>query len=288
MRFINCLRKSICLDLKNGFFRRWIVLAAPVIFGTVSFENFWRHIQLLVRDNQMKISEITFGDCWMYVYGGMKVYMQHNDKFSFPVIWMLLFMLGMFLVLNYPFKDLQSVGQQVLVRMGGRLEWWLSKCIWNLVSTFYYHGMILLILMGLCRINGISIALKVNLMLLCQLFDIAGLECFLDNTSFTVIWLLLPVCMAAALSLLQMMMALYLGPLISFLISTIILIISAYLFLPSIPGNYMMALRAGWLLRDGMKSTGGYIMVFGIVVIASVLGYIKFKKHYDIVGGENN
>ena len=29
-------------------------------------------------------------------------------------------------------------------------------------------------------------------------------------------------------------------------------------------------------------------MVFGIVVIASVLGYIKFKKHYDIVGGENN
>ena len=50
----------------------------------------------------------------------------------------------------------------------------------------------------------------------------------------------------------------------------------------------MMALRAGWLLRDGMKSTGGYIMVFGIVVIASVLGYIKFKKHYDIVGGENN
>ena len=89
-------------------------------------------------------------------------------------------------------------------------------------------------------------------------------------------------------NILQMMMALYLGPLISFLISTIILIISAYLFLPSIPGNYMMALRAGWLLRDGMKSTGGYIMVFGIVVIASVLGYIKFKKHYDIVGGENN
>lgn len=38
MRFINCLRKSICLDLKNGFFRRWIVLAAPVIFGTVSLK----------------------------------------------------------------------------------------------------------------------------------------------------------------------------------------------------------------------------------------------------------
>lgn len=228
----------------------------------------------------------------MYIYGGMRVYIpQENDKFHFPVTWIMLFMLGTFLVLNYPFKDLESSGQQVLVRMGGYSEWWLSKCVWNIVSIFYYHGMVILTALGLCVIKGVPVARKINIVLLCRLFDIVDPACFLDSADsveFGLGWVMLPICMAAAITLLQMMLILFLKPFLAFLISTVLFITSVYLFLPFVPGNYAMALRGEWLMVDGMKMMNGYIMVFVMSAAAVTIGFVKFKKYYDILGSGNN
>ena len=292
MKSISNLRKGICLDLHNGLFKNNFLIVSPLLLGTVFFLDYWHRVQILILANQLKLEQTSIGDCWMYIYGGMRVYIpQENDKFHFPVTWMILFMLGTFLVLNYPFKDLESSGQQVLVRMGGYREWWLSKCVWNIVSVFYYHGMVILTSLGLCVIKGIPVSRKINITLLCRLFDIVDPACFWDSEDsgrFGLGWVMLPICMAAAITLFQMMLSLFLKPILAFLISTVLFITSAYLFLPFVPGNYAVALRGEWLLVDGMKLINGYIMVIFMAVSAVTIGFIKFKKYYDILGIGNN
>lgn len=287
MKFIKGIGKGFRIDGINGILKNIGLMISPYLLGGFFYADFLNRIRYLENLGRITRDQISFADCWLYVYGGMQKYDPSTGvKFEFPATWMLLFLLGTFLVLNYPFKNLDGIGQHVLVAINGRSEWWLAKCFWNVISTVYYHGGIILTLLLLCRMSGIAVKGNINYLVTCILFNIMNASDMIDGQILSIEWLLLPLCVAIAVNLFQMLLGLFIKPLFAFLVMAVMFLVSAYLFVPWLPGNYTMAIRGSWLYRGGMEMAAGYGWGLGLILISIIVGLVKFKRYYDILGRE--
>ena len=94
----------------------------------------------------------------IYLFQGMDEYVATPDKaFEFPAMWILIFLCGNALTLTYPLRDLEGVGQQLLIRSGRRRHWWLAKCGWEIVSSVVYLLLLWLGVLCYCAIFQIPI-----------------------------------------------------------------------------------------------------------------------------------
>lgn len=75
---------------------------------------------------------------------------------------MLVFLCGNLLTLTYPLRDLEGIGQQILVRSGRREYWWLAKCGWEIVSSFVYLLMLALGVLSYCLAFRIPIKAEIS------------------------------------------------------------------------------------------------------------------------------
>ena len=74
------------------------------------------------------------------IFGGIKEYIPSpNDPFQIPYLWILNHLLILYFTLHYASDDLSGIGQQMIYRAGGRIKWWVSKCIWNFTSVVSYY-----------------------------------------------------------------------------------------------------------------------------------------------------
>lgn len=137
--------RLLWFDLKNGYFKYpFAYVSAIIIAVSGSLE-----VHRLSMIWEKKISAI---DYWLYFYGGMKEYIPiAGNAFEFPSMWMLVFLVGAFITLYYPTRDLQKMGMHILVSAQNRKKWWISKCIWNILITLAYHGCIMLIVFGVSK-----------------------------------------------------------------------------------------------------------------------------------------
>ena len=126
MKFI----KVLWFDLKNGYFKGVSCYIFPLFIAIIGFFELHRRIAIWG-------TEVALGDYWMYLYGGMKEYIPTTgNPFQFPTMWIAVFLFSSFAVLNYPMKDLQNMGTQILVHVQGR-----TKCfIYRFVSWNYFIG----------------------------------------------------------------------------------------------------------------------------------------------------
>lgn len=73
-----------------------------------------------------------------------------------------MFLCGNLLTLTYPLRDLEGIGQQILVRSGRREYWWLAKCGWEIVSSFVYLLMLALGVLSYCLAFRIPIKVEIS------------------------------------------------------------------------------------------------------------------------------
>lgn len=240
MKFINLVK----FDFYNGVlkaYKKYIVIF--FLFLIFSIEAF------IIAGNipDINVSEIVFTDIVFYCFGGMKEYIaSDNNPFIFPVIWTLIQLLLFYNTLYYPFKDLNSIGQQILVRNKSRNMWWVSKSIWNFLSVFIFYLTSYLSIMFFCLINRIPITLDVNIEFIRSSFEIIE-DISVEKNELTTLLLtiyLLPFLISVSLNSLQMTISLYVKPFASFCISSIIIIICAYCMHPLLIGNYSMSIRS--------------------------------------------
>ena len=105
----------------------------------------------------------TFGNHLLYLFQGIDEYIPSPDEpFDFPSMWMLVFLCGNLLTLTYPLRDLEGIGQQILVRSGRREYWWLAKCGWEIVSSFVYLLMLALGVLSYCLAFRIPIKAEIS------------------------------------------------------------------------------------------------------------------------------
>lgn len=236
----------------------------------------------------MYLCLLLLGDYLFYLYGGMQEYVPSpTNAFIFPAIWILVFAACAFVVLNYPLKDLNGSGQYVLVKAKSRSLWWLSKCGWNVISTLFYHFLLILTMVFCCIIVNVPVSLEIHVDLIKMMFELPqGME-LNEKTVLPCIVLLTPVLFSVALNLFQMQLSFYIKPIYSYMIFLGILLSSAYFMTPYMIGNYAMPVRYHWILgseSDIFYKTGIVILAF-IAIFSIIAGLVRIHD-VDILAKE--
>ena len=200
-------------------------------------------------------------------------------------MWLLVFLCGNLLTLTYPLRDLEGIGQQILVRSGRREYWWLAKCGWEIVSSFGYLLMLALGVLSYCLVFRIPIKAEISQRLV-EVMIGWGLDRSLPQAEVWLWLLVIPLLLLIFLNLLQLLVGLVFGPIWGFAVNGALLLLSAYWMKSFLPGNYAMFRRSIWVLIDrGMVMGNGVALLIGGSLCVIVVGGIVFHRR-DILKKE--
>lgn len=278
--------KLVTYDLKNGFVLNLINLLLIILFVVAFCIDFY-----LRKNNAYILNESippgTFMDYLFFIFAGIREYTPSmTDEFIIPVKWLLLFLFILYSTLYYPSRDLSSLGLTILVRTKGRIAWWVSKCIWNISYVIAAYMLIFFTVLIFCFVMQEPISLAITPMFV---NDLLGAESPYDTFSIQLAYviLLFPMLMSIGLNLLQMTLVLFIKPLYSFGAMAVILLSSAYLFTPYLPGNYAMPIRSRYVVENGLSLSGGLTMFWILISVSFIVGCFYFRR-YDILDEEEN
>lgn len=278
-------KQIIRFDLRNGILRKkrfWFVV--PLILSLCLQGS-----SVLQQGREM--GRIHTQAAWLdYVMFCLKGCMPYEtgmgDSFYLPITWLMLMIGCLLMSLDYPEEQLHGMGKQLLLYSYKRERWWLSKCLWNILCTFYYFFLMLFS----CFVYGL---LTGSILTFCNMPEVTQIFCaeaafeLVDDLNISVLQLLfsvivLPALSMAALSMVQMVLSLYIKPIFSFIAVTVLLLFSAYSDFPFLTGNYAMVMRSSCTIQQGFDMYAG-IEINLIILIAAVLtGKRKFQS-YDIM-----
>ena len=270
MRFI----KSVRNDWKLAVHRQWKALLILVCMSVIFCVDF----RLLLAEAYANHPYIpNTADYLFYIFGGMEEYVPSKvEAFLFPSIWICINGLILFLSLRYPVEGLYENGQQILIRTGGRLRYWVSKCVLLVLENLFY----IFICYG--TISLVSILTKGKIFAKPKIGWISefGKIDLAENISQGIpVWIYLaPFCMLLFLASIQMIVSLFLGSSLTFTLMLGLLVASAYIKSPYLVGNLGMFYRSAWAAENGIE-TGSYMaVVLGLCAALWIVGGIIFCR----------
>lgn len=276
--------KLLWFDIRQGLLRKPLFFVIPILVSFIACCDLANRVSAL-NDCGYFAADVQagFADFIMYIYGGMDSYtLDSGSPFRFPIRWLVVFLSIAFLTLNYPYRDMHTYGQQILIRTKGRTEWWLSKCSWNFLSVLVYHGLIFLTALLFCAFTKSKITGTINKELLYLVFQTAPSHRTPATATWTFPMLLSPVFVSAGICLLQMTATLFIQPTFGFLVTTFLMITSVYFTSPCLIGNYAMPMRYDAVITGGVSARAGIFLSFLLAFAAVVIGNIRFHR-YDIL-----
>ncbi|MBE6731982.1 MAG: hypothetical protein E7564_09860 [Ruminococcaceae bacterium] len=281
MRFF----KLIKYDLSYGIFnlKNLIKYIIFILFFTVAcFELSGR---LMGISSYQDVSGISAGDHLFYIFGGMKEYIPSpSDPFQIPYLWLINHLLILYFTLHYASDDLSGVGQQMIYRAGGRIKWWVSKCIWNFTSVVSYYLISMSTIIVFCLIKGNEISLTFSSFMR-NIMYFGPKDLGYETWDIALEVTLMPFLVTLALSILQMALSLVFKPAFAFIFSSVMLISSAYYMTPYLIGNFSMAVRSDKVVSNGLNLTDGIIAAIGMIIIGIIIGVLAIRR-YNILSKE--
>lgn len=254
-------------DIRSGLLR-WRYLCVPVLFWVPCFYN-W-----------IQISNAECVGTWMdYMIGCFKGLMPlaSVEDFEFPILWFLVMAGCLFLNLDYPLNDLTDAGQQVIVRSVNKKGWFLSKCVWNLMSTALYVLLGALTALAFALINGGSAQLVNTPDVMIKALNIYTITTLTVGQTLMVA-VVLPYLTLVTLNMLQMVLSLVMKPIFGFLICICMLVISLFYSSPYFIGNGAMAARSGIQMEGFVEPLPTALTCIGVMVLSIVVGIIRFDR----------
>ena len=239
------------------------------------------YINIVLAGRQIELPSPTFADYLVFLSYGMKVYVfSTQDPFRIPINWLILHLFLSYIVGSYPFQDLMTYGQSVLLRAKSRGKWWASKCLWSIccVLIFYLEAIVLSALFA--AMTG-RVSMSISPQIHEKIIDVSFLPGLSPGT-LVLNLLIVPFITSIAISLIQLCLALILRPIYSYLAVSALLLSSAYIYSPALIGNYLMSARNSIALQNGIKASYAMPVSAAIAMIAMVIGNAIFKK-YDII-----
>lgn len=282
MKFI----KLIWYDIHQGILRKPKVVLLGLLLGTVFSANLLIDISNI--DPHGMIYKLGSADYLFYIFGGIREYIPApDDPFLFPVVWILGYLTLFFITLNYPYNDMETIGQQVLIRTRGRVLWWLSKCVWNLLNTILFSASIVAAVLLFCLFFRIPFTTQFDMNFLLDYNRMRISEKLLSPDVILPFRLLfLPFAVAICMSLAQMTFTLFLKPVFSFGAASVIMLASSYLLSPFLIGNYAMPIRSDKMITNGVNANVGVLFSALIFLICIAAGIVRFRR-YDILSRED-
>lgn len=268
------LYRLIKHDLKQGILR-WRYFCIVLLFAIPC-------ISLYIASLKLE-TEITWLDYMMYYFAGIEPIANTHTmrEFRLPYFWILVLSCSLFVNLDYLLGDLSKTGHQIIYRCKSRKLWYISKCIWNTVSSilFVSIGMLTAYLFTLI-FNGIP-ALHNTPKITQYIFDNSH---ELTISSFNAIGcsIISPLLTIISINILQMSLCLYCKPIYSFIICVAILTVSVYNSSPLLIGNGAMVIRNKLINGSGSSTTEIIICSLIHILLSVLLGFLGINR-YDII-----
>lgn len=271
--------KLLAHDLRCGALRWRYLLAA--LFFLLPCIQLRSHLALMETGG-------TFGDYLMYCFMGSVPFdaITGEPDLQLPVLWLLVMGGCLLLNLDYLLYDLTNAGQQVIVRSGARRDWYLSKCLWNCIACCVYFLLACLsVLAFVLATGGQAVWENTPAITLSRFYRVVNDVVFLSPGQVMICAALLPLLTVMALSILEMTLCLFLKPIISFLITMLLLITAVYWNSPFVFGTGGMVMRSRFLAVDGADPVISIVFALLILVGSILAGSLRFRRT-DILGLE--
>ena len=282
------MKQQIRAELKQGIVRRWYLYILPFALGAVSTAVFLNRYALLEAWTG-ELREASFGDCFAYIFRGMQEYIPNQHQpFEVPVLFLLINILLAVLIGGYAAGELHGTGLNKLVRCRRRSDWWICKCIWNVISVLGYYAALIAGAVtaaffvsvkpdGAAFFSGIAPHKEVVVKLLfCENPD------KLNEKMLCCMVFVLPVLTSMAVSLFQMTIEFILQPWVSFMVLMANCVFSAFFMKGCWLGNYMMLYRMKPVNANGVDWQTG-ILINLLVIAASITAGVFLFGRYDVL-----
>lgn len=265
-------------DMRRGIaYGKWKIILCFLLVIFLEIMFYTRAMIMLQSDETGLIPGAW--DTIFYMLMGMKEYIPGEKEFEIPYVWMSIQFICAFLIYGYVNDDLEGYGQNVLLISRNRKLWWYSKCIWSLLMTFGVYCFLYLIstITALFYGGGIGFTPEVYEFLTEIKFD--------SDLSGRIVFFLivLPCISSMTLSLVQLLVSLISGPVISLLLIMSVELLSAYYARFYLVGNYSMILRSAVLVPDGFEPAAGILINITGIPVMIITGRYLFQKK-DILG----
>ena len=289
MMFFNIVR----CDIKNGILKRWktylftgILFSLLAVFASLDFDA-------ALRMNPSPVtSTVTLGDYLCFLCGGTSAgnapiqIMETNNivnsmfKFSFPSIWILMYLILLLITLQYPYEDLMGFGKIIMILSNKIHYWWLSKCVWVTVSAVLYFVVAVVCFSLTSILLGAEMSFEIGTYY--PYFRFSSPD-FLKNPPWNILptlSMLIPV--GIGLCMIQLVTSMITSRLTSYLISTAFLLASAYMQNVLLFPNVSMFARSIEVVTNGQVAWVELIIIAWISVVCMLTGYLYLKKS-DII-----
>lgn len=277
--------KILKYDLKNTIIKNY----KNYILTFFVFCWFLLDAYMRILNSDISIKDVTITEMVMFIFNGMKEYIPGGEEsFSFPMMWMVIFVLLLFFTLYYPYNDIMGYGKNVLIASTSRTVWWLSKCVTTICICIVYFFTAALSIFIFAFSFGLKFELTVDPEVFSRLlrqgipegFNLSPEPLYMVLTVFV-----LPFIFAIAMCLFQMLLTLIIRPFASIIVVTAIFMVSAYYVSPFMIGNYAMTQRSICFISNGVNPIVGVVIMASIIVFSIVVGTVLFNR-YEILEKE--
>ncbi len=223
----------------------------------------------------------TLMDYIVYITKGEPVYnFSPRDTFTIPIYWFA-FQIGIsYIIAYYPKNDIDGYGKKVILATSSRSRWWLSKCIWCILTVSIYYAVAFFTIVIMTLFCDIDISFELSNDIISNYYTDTVSE--LNPSMIYNIAILLPLLVTVAISLFQILLSFIVSPVISFAGVCTIYILSAYYTKAYFIGNYTMWLRSSYVEKGGLDSETGLIISMIMILSCVTFGSMYFDKK-DII-----
>jgi len=268
------LLKIVSYDIRSSFRKnriKWMIAMIILLFlcvrsfGAVSFAGTYD----------------LLSELWPVMSGAREYILSEDSSFVLPAYWFLFHGYLFFLIGFYPANEMYLGNGQPLVRTASRTKWIISKQINLFVNVVVYYGCFLIFMLIGNFIHGGEIIPENGIIGYCGIpfFGKSNLELF---TAF----ILLPLLMSVAVGQIQILMSLFISPVISLMITIGYMVASVFWMNPLFIGNYSMLLRQDWISGTPDISVPVGVAMCVLLIFATIFAGIYMFQRKDILPSE--
>lgn len=274
---------QVLADFKQGIWKCYVKYMIVIVISMILANGFFTDMSLYIKKGLID-SRLSYGECVVYIFRGMKEFIPSpKNPFEVPTEFLLLNIFLAFIIGNYPMKNIHEFGMLTLIRSNNRLLWWLSKCLWNIASVITFYIMIY-VGIAITYITHIGVTndniVQLNAKVIKYVLQTGNNQ--IDSKMLIISAIILPIATSIAISMLQMMLAFFIKPIVSYMVTVSIYIFSAYYMKWFMIGNYMMMYRNKSINENGMQIGKSLMIDIIIFTVSIITGYVYFKR-YDVL-----
>lgn len=223
-------------------------------------------------------------DYLLYLFKGIEPirFLDYSEPVQLPMLWLLAVGSCLMLNMDYFIQDLTTEGQQILVRCKSRKQWFSSKILWCFLSSMVYFALLAVVALFWSFALGTGISMENTSDITWLVYDLVE-PVQLSNLECIICVFLLPFLTIFTINIMQMVLCLFVKPIVSCLVCILALVLAIYWDSVIAVGNGAMLIRNGVFSEEGYSSSTAAIACFVMIVAIVSLGYVKFSRT-DILG----